>query len=71
MLQSMRIAQRRHQKDWASLFLFLSCYALSIVIDASFDVALEGPMLSIWFWCIFGFGIGSTMVYEFQAAKGT
>jgi len=71
MLQSMRIAQRRHHKDWASLFLFLSCYALSIVIDASFDVALEGPMLSVWFWCIFGFGIGSTMVYEFQAAKGT
>jgi hypothetical protein len=69
MLQSMRMAQRRRQDDWAGLFLFLCCYAMAIVIDASFDVALEGPMLSIWFWCIFGFGIGSSMVYQYQVRE--
>jgi hypothetical protein len=33
------------------------------LINASFDVALEGPMLGIWFWCIIGLGIGSSMLY--------
>jgi hypothetical protein len=37
---------------------------MAIVIDASFDVALEGPMLGIWFWCLFGLGIASTMIYR-------
>jgi O-antigen ligase len=69
MLQSMRLAQRRGQRDWAGLFLFVCCYDLSILIDASFDVALEGPMLSVWFWCVFGFGIGSTMVYQHQTRE--
>jgi hypothetical protein len=66
MLKSMRVAQRRSHKEWAGLFLFLFSYLLSIIIDASFDVALEGPMLSVWFWCIFGFGVGCAIIYDFQ-----
>ena len=46
------------------------CYAMAIVINAAFDVTLEGPMQGIWFWCLFGFGIGSVMVYRAQAADG-
>jgi hypothetical protein len=37
---------------------------MAMLINASFDVALEGPMQGIWFWCLFGFGLGCVMVYR-------
>lgn len=52
------------EERWAHWFLFLACYLAAAVIDASFDVALEGPMLGIWFWVIFGIGVGSSMAYR-------
>jgi hypothetical protein len=64
LLQSLLMARARGQKDWANLFLFIGCYAISILINATFDVTLEGPMQGIWFWCLFGFGIGSVMIYR-------
>jgi hypothetical protein len=66
MMHAMWTARRREQTQWAGLFLFVGCYAMSIIINATFDVALEGPMQGIWFWCLVGFGIGSTMVYRCQ-----
>ena len=66
MMHAMLTARRRGQTEWAGLFLFASCYAASFVINASFDVALEGPMQGVWFWCLVGFGIGSAMVYRCQ-----
>jgi hypothetical protein len=68
MLRGLQTAQRRGQVEWSRLFLFVSCYVLSIVIDATFDVAIEGPMLGIWFWCLAGFGIGTVMVYRADGA---
>jgi len=59
-------ARRRNQADWSGLFLFVACYVGSAVINASFDVALEGPMQGLWFWCLFGFGIASVMIYRAQ-----
>ena len=70
MLRAMLVARARGHKQWAELFLFITCYAMSIIINAAFDVTLEGPMQGIWFWCLFGFGIGSVMVYRAQAADG-
>jgi hypothetical protein len=64
MLRAMLVARARGHKHWADLFLFSTCYALSILINATFDVTLEGPMQGIWFWCLFGFGIGSVMIYR-------
>lgn len=61
-------ARHRGDREWAGLFLFIGCYAASILINASFDVALEGPTAGIWFWCLIGFGIGSVMVYRCQPA---
>lgn len=58
------IAKRRGDEMWANLFLWIGCYASGILINSSFDVALEGPMLGIWFWALFGIGIGVTMIYE-------
>jgi hypothetical protein len=66
MMRTIWIARRRGQTDWAALFLFIACYAMAIVINATFDVTLEGPMQGVWFWCLIGFGIGSVMVYRAQ-----
>lgn len=63
LLASVR-AHRRGEHQWSRFFIFLVCYVGSIVIDASFDVALEGPMLGIPFWVLFGIGMGSLMIYD-------
>ncbi|HJU31503.1 MAG TPA: O-antigen ligase family protein [Hyphomicrobiaceae bacterium] len=69
MLARSLMLARRHGDDWwANLFIWIGCYALAVVIDASFDVALEGPMVGIWFWCLFGFGIASSMIYRWERA---
>jgi hypothetical protein len=64
LIWNMVVARRRSDRDWANFFLFLACYLMAIIIDASFDVALEGPMLGIWFWVLFGLSIGSVMIYR-------
>jgi len=66
MMRTMWIARRCGQTDWAALFLFIACYAMAIVINATFDVTLEAPMQGVWFWCLIGLGIGSVMVYRAQ-----
>lgn len=71
LLRAAHLAWRRGDLDWARYFVFLVCYFASIVIDASFDVALEGPMLGIPFWILFGIGFGSLMVYRAWPAVET
>jgi hypothetical protein len=70
-IHAMRTARRRGQAEWAGLFLFVGCYVASAIINASFDVALEGPMQGIWFWCLIGFGIGSVMIYRCQPSDAS
>jgi len=69
-LKAIRLARAHGDEPWARLFLFVMCYAASIIINATFDVTLEGPMQGIWFWCLFGFGIGSVMIYRAQRSDG-
>ena len=69
MTAGIRLARRNGDEAWANLILLTMGYWLAIVIDASFDVALEAPMLGVWFWCLFGFGVGCVMIYK--AALGT
>jgi hypothetical protein len=69
-LNAMLCARARGHERWVELFLFVFCYAISILINATFDVTLEGPMQGIWFWCLFGFGIGSVMIYRAQHSNG-
>lgn len=64
LLSAFATARRRGEIQWANLLLWITCYGLAIVIDASFDVAIEGPMVGIWHWCIFGLGVGAVMVYR-------
>lgn len=49
--------------EWAAFFLFLFGYWSAFLVNASFDVFLEGPMGGVWFWCVMGVGLGSTQVY--------
>lgn len=62
-------ARRRGHREWAGVFLFVACYAMACVINATFDVALEGPMQGVWFWCLIGLGIGSVMIFRFQCVQ--
>ncbi|MCP1550550.1 MULTISPECIES: right-handed parallel beta-helix repeat-containing protein [Methylorubrum] len=61
-------ARRMGERRWEGFFLFIACYVASIIIDASFDVALEGPMLAIPFWTLIGIGIGAAMIFRAEAA---
>lgn len=47
-------ARRAGQTAWVGFFAFAMVYALGALINASFDVYLEGPMGAIWFWTVFG-----------------
>jgi hypothetical protein len=70
MTRAILSARARGHERWAELFIFIVCYTLAILINASFDVVLEGPMQGIWFWCLFGFGVGSVMIYRAQPFDG-
>ena len=56
------IRARHHQ--WEALFLFILGYWASFVVNASFDVFLEGPMGGIWFWSLMGIGLAATDLYR-------
>jgi hypothetical protein len=66
MLNAMFTARARGDERWVELFLFATWYAASIIVNATFDVTLEGPMQGIWYWCLVGLGTGSVMVYRAQ-----
>ena len=70
LMRAMLTARVRGHERWVELFLFVACYVMAILINASFDVTLEGPMQGIWFWCLFGFGIGSVMIYRARVSDG-
>ena len=70
LLRNIALARRRGDPQWANVFIWNGCYAGAILIDATFDVALEGPMLGIWFWVLFGLGIASSMIYRWDIASG-
>jgi hypothetical protein len=44
-------------EEWARLNLWLLAFWAAFLVNASFDVFLEGPMGGIWFWSVMGFGI--------------
>lgn len=64
MARGMLLARLRGDVPWAKLLLFITCYATGIMIDSSFDVAIEGPMVGIPFWVVFGAGIGLSLTYD-------
>jgi O-antigen ligase len=66
MLSRIAESRRRGADIWRRFFIFIFGYWLAIVIDAGFDVALEGPMMGIWFWSLFGVGMAASIVYGYE-----
>lgn len=61
----------RRDRLWSRWFCFLICYWTAFMVNATFDVYLEGPMGGIWFWSLFGLGIGSVVVYQRSLVRPT
>lgn len=57
-------ARRRGRVAWTSIHAFLLAYFAAFMVNASFDVFLEGPMGGIWFWCLIGVGMAATELYR-------
>jgi len=52
-------ARRAGSREWAALNLWILAYWTAFLVNASFDVFLEGPQGGIWFWCVFGVGLAA------------
>jgi hypothetical protein len=50
------LARRRRDVRWARIDAWVLVYWTAFMVNASFDVYLEGPQGGIWFWSLFGFG---------------
>jgi hypothetical protein len=72
LIAAYRRARRRGEERWARLDLWILAYWVAFLVNASFDVYLEGPLGGIWFWCLTGFGIAMLEVQrdETRAAGG-
>lgn len=64
LVHSLLLARQAGHGRWAAIFVWIACYGAGILVNASFDVALEGPMSGVWFWCVIGLGIGASMIYR-------
>ncbi|MDV6376010.1 O-antigen ligase family protein [Deinococcus arenicola] len=68
LLRAYALARRNGQPLWANLFLWIFAYWMAFLINAAFDVYLEGPQGGIWFWCVFGFGLAAMETHRRQLA---
>jgi hypothetical protein len=59
-------ARRRGQQRWAGIMLFLFAYYMAFMVNGSFDVFIEGPMGGIWFWTIYGTGVGALWTWRYR-----
>jgi hypothetical protein len=64
MVQQLIEARRVKDDWWAGVFAFLLTYWTIILISGSFDVALESPVLGIWFWTIHGIGMAALILHR-------
>lgn len=55
-------ARRNGRESLARLCLFLLGYWVGFMVNASFDVFLEGPMAGIWFWTVYGTGLAAIRI---------
>lgn len=57
LFMAFRRARQKGLEWWAKMNLWILSYWTAFIVNASFDVYLEGPMGGIWFWSLFGFGL--------------
>ena len=53
-------ARRAGHVAWVGFFALCATFWLAALVNASFDVYLEGPMGGIWFWTVFGLAMAGT-----------
>jgi len=63
MLRACRLAKRKGRSEWAKFFAWVLAYWLAFMVNAAFDVSLEGPVCGIPFWTIFGLGWGGCLKF--------
>ena len=64
LLRAILRSRKRRELEWNKIFVFLLAYWLAAIINASFDVYLEGPMGAIWMWTIYGIGIAAIKIHR-------
>ena len=52
-------ARRERREWWARANLWIFSFWLAFMVNAAFDVFIEGPQGGVWFWCLIGFGIAA------------
>lgn len=67
LLRASRRAHRSGKTFWMQVDVWLLAYWLAMMLNASFDVYLEGPQGGIWFWTIFGLGIAALRLQAREA----
>jgi hypothetical protein len=63
-VRSYWISRQAGDPRWQGVFFFLGIYWFAFLLNASFDVYLEGPMGGIWFWTVYGVGAAAMWIYE-------
>jgi hypothetical protein len=48
----------------SAYFVFLIAYWTALLMNATWDVFLEGPMGGIWFWVVIGIGLAMAALYQ-------
>lgn len=56
-------ARQARQARWMGLLAVCVAYCTAALVNASFDVHLEGPMGGIPFWTFFGVGLAAARIY--------
>lgn len=59
-LRAWAFARRERRYAWQGFFALCAVYWMAGVVNATFDVYLEGPMGAIWFWFVFGAALAGT-----------
>ena len=57
-------ARLARQWGWTGLFALVIAYWLAMLVNAAFDVYLEGPMGGIWFWTVWGVGLAAARLQQ-------
>jgi hypothetical protein len=69
LLRSIIRARRRNQTFWVQLNSWILIYWIAAMINASFDVYLEGPQGGIWTWAMIGLGIAAMRFQQEDEVK--
>ena len=56
-------ARRAGRARWMAVFAWLGAYWTAALVNAAFDVYLEGPMGGVWFWSVFGVGLAAAWTH--------